>query len=172
MKLRISAPMFICVWLPVAALVVAWASMATLADGGASASAAEDSTTEGSPADNSNCFVCHADYEDESLVTRHARKGVGCTDCHGDSWEHIEDEDHTTPPEVMYCAESIDRACRKCHDTHDAPARIVVRRWLDRCRTKTRMSELVCTDCHGRHRLETRKVRWDKRTGKLIDEEK
>lgn len=123
---------------------------------------------EGPVADNSPCFVCHTNYQDESLASVHALENVGCVRCHGASLAHRNDENNTTPPDKMYPPEAIDPACVECHDTHDAPARKVLARWKERCPEKTDFSQVVCTDCHGEHRLKLRTVRWDKKSGKLL----
>jgi hypothetical protein len=127
---------------------------------------------EGPMADNTACFVCHGNYEEEQLAVIHAGEEVGCIDCHGESFAHRDDEDNVTPPDTMYWPEKIDPACQECHDTHDVPAREVLQRWKERCPEKTDFSKLVCTDCHGQHRLARRTVRWNKRTGELIIEKK
>lgn len=120
-------------------------------------------------ADNFACYVCHGNYEGEELVELHAKEGYGCVKCHGESLAHRDDEDHLTPPDVMFSAEKIDSGCGDCHDTHDAPAKKVIDRWQQRCPQKTKPEQLVCTDCHGKHRLEKRAIRWDKTTGKIIE---
>jgi hypothetical protein len=117
---------------------------------------------------NESCYVCHNNYKDEPLAVSHAKEGVGCIKCHGDSFDHRNDEDNITPPQRMYPAEAIDAACAECHDSHDAPATKVLARWRECCPQKTDVSTIVCTDCHGKHRLERRTVRWDKKTGKLL----
>ena len=68
--------------------------------------------------------------------------------------------------------ERIDPACQECHETHDVPAREVLKRWKERCPDKTDTGKIVCTDCHGYHRLPKRSVRWNKKTGDLIIEKK
>lgn len=120
------------------------------------------------PADNSACFVCHANYDDEEMAEQHAKAGVGCVDCHGVSTAHRNDEDNITPPDRMYWAAAIDPSCVTCHGTHDAPARKVIARWQERSLTAKDPKALTCTDCHGEHRLKHRSVQWDKRTGKLM----
>ena len=123
-------------------------------------------------ADNMACFVCHANYREESLASEHAAKNVGCVDCHGPSYAHRNHENNTTPPDRMYPADKIDQACRKCHTTHDVPPEKVIARWQSGRRKagpdKTNTEATVCTDCHGDHRLRLRTVRWDKKTGKLL----
>lgn len=117
---------------------------------------------------NQACYVCHNNYSEEAMVTLHAKEKVGCVDCHGPSFAHRDDEDNITPPDIMFPLERIDAACQKCHETHDAPAKKVLKRWQERCPAKQDFATVVCTDCHGQHRLEKRVVRWDKKTRALI----
>lgn len=122
----------------------------------------------GPVADNLACYCCHANYEEEQFVVYHAKANVGCVKCHGQSYAHRDDENNVTPPDTMFPPETIEANCKECHETHDAPAKDVIARWQERCPKKTKPEELLCMDCHGKHRLELRTVRWDKRTGKLI----
>ncbi|HOP75868.1 MAG: cytochrome c3 family protein [Thermogutta sp.] len=133
-------------------------------------SVAEEKGTvqEKAPPDNSPCFVCHANFEDEPLSTRHFKAKIGCVDCHGESLAHRSDENNTTPPDKMYAPDEIDPACKSCHKNHNASAREVVEVYLERCREITDPKKLTCTNCHGRHRMYHRTIVWDKRTGKLI----
>lgn len=123
-------------------------------------------------AENVPCWVCHANFREEPLAVQHAAGDVACVDCHGPSYAHRNDENNTTPPEVMYPADRIDPACQKCHATHDVPARQVIARWLQISPNKTDPQAIVCTDCHGKHRLRHRSVRWDPRTGRLLSPER
>jgi len=119
-------------------------------------------------ADNSPCYVCHANYDSEELVLAHAKQNIGCVKCHGDSYAHRNDEDNITPPDILYAEEMIGKACRECHETHDAPAVEVIARWQERCPAKEDPKTIVCTDCHGKHRLKFRTVWWDKKTRELV----
>jgi len=119
-------------------------------------------------ADNSPCFVCHINYQDEELAHSHVQAGTGCVDCHGASFAHRNDEDNTTPPDVIYPAAKIKGACQRCHRQHDVPADKVIDAWQKRCHQKTDPESIVCTDCHGHHRLAIRTVRWNKITRELI----
>jgi hypothetical protein len=128
-----------------------------------------------SGADNSRCHVCHLNFALEEIAAGHAKKGIGCADCHGDCDAHIDDESWAsggpgTPPGIMYPRQSIDPACGECHDTHNAPAREVLKRWQERCSRVADVSKVVCTDCHGNHRVnpKLRKAWWGKNTGKPI----
>ena len=114
------------------------------------------------------CFVCHVNYQEEPLAVGHAKMGFSCVTCHGPSFPHRNDENNTTPPDRMYPAENIKKLCSECHKTHDAPAIEVIARWQARCKHKTDPKTIVCTDCHGQHRLKVRTVRWNKATGKVL----
>ncbi|UCE47305.1 MAG: hypothetical protein JSW47_17085 [Phycisphaerales bacterium] len=148
--------------------------------------------------ENMACFVCHANYMDEFLAERHAKANVGCVNCHGDSFAHRNDENNTTPPETMYAVEKIDPFCQECHEAHnippkkilaawmkqrakkpdvtcegcheedDVPPLKVVARWKEVDIDKSDPAGIVCTDCHGEHRMKVRTVIWDKKTGKLL----
>jgi formate-dependent nitrite reductase cytochrome c552 subunit len=148
---------------------------------------------------NATCYVCHANYQDESFAQSHAKANIGCVNCHGQSIAHKNDENHITPPDKMYPASEIDKSCqkchtshdvqpaevvrrwqqrtgdkktevlcKKCHEDHDIPAAAVVRKWQKQSGQKIYEKPIVCTDCHGKHRLKMRSVRWDKKTGKLL----
>jgi hypothetical protein len=121
-----------------------------------------------SVAENTACFVCHDNFREEQLVTQHGDGDVGCVDCHGKSYAHRNDENNTTPPDVMFPRQKIDAACVECHDTHDAPAAEVVARLRERLPRLSQSQELVCTDCHGHHRLANRTVVWDRTTRELL----
>jgi len=139
---------------------VVWASLA---------SSEEKTPNAERPApDNSACFVCHANFEDESLSARHFKAKIGCVDCHGESVAHRSDENNTTPPDRMYSREDIEPACKQCHNTHNASPREVVEVYLQRCQDVTDPKKLTCTNCHGRHRMNHRTIIWDKRTGKIV----
>jgi hypothetical protein len=119
-------------------------------------------------ADNSACFVCHGNFQDEKMVTAHAKENIGCVKCHGPSLAHRNDEDNVTAPDKMFPAQRIDSSCRKCHDDHIAPPRKIIAMFLERCPRGTDPKKVVCTDCHGEHRLKVRSVLWDKELGKLL----
>ena len=117
--------------------------------------------------ENAACFVCHANYSEDELAADHAAADVGCTKCHGESHPHRNDENHTTPPDHMYALEAVVPLCQQCHQSAKIdPQKIeTVRREQS---DKPASEPVVCTDCHGKHRLASRNVRWDKTTGKLI----
>jgi hypothetical protein len=122
----------------------------------------------GAAAANTACFVCHANYRAEFLVVRHAKAGIGCTNCHGESLAHKNDENNTTPPEIMYPGEKIDPFCRGCHTAHDVSPGKVVARGMERGLDKVDPDKIVCTHCHGDHRMKVRTVIWDKSSGELL----
>ncbi len=129
------------------------------------------------PADNSRCFVCHANYEEEKLSVSHAKANVGCVRCHGNSSPHSTDEDGLTAPDRMYPKAHIRLNCLICHDwikliESDKTNRTRVdlnekpdhRAVLD----GTNREKRFCTDCHGEHRMYFRTKGWDKRSRVLL----
>ena len=128
----------------------------------------QEAASSGVATGNTACFVCHANYRAEFLVDRHAIAGIGCANCHGDSLAHKNDENNTTPPETMYPSEKIDPFCRGCHATHEVSPKEVVARWMERRLDTTDPDKIVCTDCHGDHRMKVRTVIWDKSSGGLV----
>ena len=89
-----------------------------------------------SVAENEACYVCHTNFQEEELVTQHAVGDTGCVDCHGKSYDHRNDENNITPPDIMFPRDKIEESCVKCHDTHDAPAAKVIARLQERIRTQ------------------------------------
>ncbi len=131
----------------------------------------------GPVADNSRCFVCHANYEEEQLSVVHAKANVGCVRCHGNSSPHSTDEDGLTAPDRMFPKGHIRLNCLTCHDwvklvetdkikvnrvdLQEKPDHLAV---LDGRNREKRF----CTDCHGEHRMYFRTKGWDKRSRVLL----
>ncbi len=119
-------------------------------------------TGEGPVADNSRCQVCHLNLFSEDLAAKHAKANVGCAKCHGESDAHIADESwasggNGTPPEIMYPKSRIARGCMECHKAEQVFVKAEKHKpdaWA------IASEEKLCTDCHGQHRLLTRKCRW------------
>ena len=114
------------------------------------------------------CNDCHMDYIGEPLALAHAKTGMSCDSCHGRSRAHYSDESNTTPPDQMYPADKIDPFCQGCHHSHDVPPGKVVAFWMKRNSDKASPDKIVCTDCHGEHRMKVRTIIWDKKTGKRL----
>ncbi|HUT44778.1 MAG TPA: multiheme c-type cytochrome [Sedimentisphaerales bacterium] len=114
--------------------------------------------SEWSEADNSRCFVCHVNYMQEDIAVIHSRADIGCAGCHGKSDEHIADESwasggNGTAPEIMYPRPKINQFCMGCHPKDK----------IDTDQHKplfANIEKMVCTDCHGDHRLAVRKCKW------------
>jgi len=112
----------------------------------------------GPQADNSRCFVCHVNYMEEYLAVTHARVDMGCAYCHGESDEHIADESwasggNGTAPGTMFPKPKIVPFCMGCHPKDKIDAVQHEPLFAD-------MEKMVCTDCHGKHRLHARKCKW------------
>lgn len=114
------------------------------------------------------CYDCHGNFREEPFSLAHAKNKVTCVTCHGDSAAHASDEGNITPPEVMYVRDAIAKKCQSCHVEHTASAAAVATRRQERGLQKMEAKDLVCTDCHGKHRMNVRVIRWDKNTGKLL----
>ncbi|MBM4018795.1 MAG: hypothetical protein FJ288_10780 [Planctomycetes bacterium] len=137
----------------------------TAASPGASSSAAPPRRV----ADNDRCHVCHVNFGEEVLSVSHAANNIGCERCHGPSDEHCSDEGNITAPDIMFAREKIGAACKECHP--DPMERMVLdARYCLFVPLTAEEKAKVCTDCHGSHRANVRTVRWDKATGKLIEE--
>jgi len=102
---------------------------------------------------NAACYVCHMTFVREELSKVHFQEKVTCIECHGLSAAHANDEDvGATKPDVVFTRQQVDPMCIRCHESHDAPARQVVARFLQR--QLPLQPAPVCTDCHGRHKIE------------------
>ena len=111
------------------------------------------------PADNSECLVCHNDFEQEPLSAKHEQAGVGCIGCHGPSGDHGGDELNILLPDVLFGRAEITPFCRMCHKQEDHPKGEAydqfLKKWSGKYRPNGRMihSKSICTDCHGNHAI-------------------
>jgi hypothetical protein len=102
---------------------------------------------------NAACYVCHIPFVKEELSKVHLEGKVTCIVCHGLSAAHANDENvGATPPDVGFTRDELEPLCLRCHETHDAPARKVLARFLERGLSVK--SPPGCTDCHGSHKIE------------------
>ena len=119
------------------------------------------------PADNSYCYACHANYEEEKLTTVHHPVGVGCETCHGASIQHSGDEDNITPPERMFAKDQIVPFCMTCHEKAKLAKKDDHKAFF-----KDPEPGETCNNCHAeKHRLAVRTRIWDKKTGKLLSDD-
>lgn len=120
----------------------------------------DDEEGAGGPvADNSRCFVCHLNYMREDIAVVHASAGIGCQGCHGESSPHIADESwaeggNGTAPDIMYAREKVNPACMACHPKEKIDTAV------HKAVLSATAEKIYCTDCHGTHRLEERKLKW------------
>ena len=130
-------------------------------------------TPSGPVADNSRCYVCHINYEEEALTFVHAMADIGCEQCHGSSDAHCADEDNITPPEIMYPKAKINPTCMMCHPRAEIKHVSDHASLLAGAETifdKSNSQKQYCTDCHGKdHRINVRTIRWNKATGELLE---
>jgi len=100
---------------------------------------------------NANCYVCHMAFVREPISKVHFQAKVTCVECHGLSAAHVNDENiGATKPDIRYRRDQIDAMCGRCHEQHNVPPASVIARFLER---KPSQSPVVCTDCHGSHRI-------------------
>jgi len=101
---------------------------------------------------NAACYVCHTTFVHEELSKVHLVAKVDCIKCHGLSDKHANDENvGATKPDIVFKRGQIDAMCVECHDKHDADAKKVVARFIER---KLHGTAVVCTECHGTHKIE------------------
>ncbi len=74
----------------------------------------------------------------------HEEESVDCSECHGSSLDHRQDEDNVTPPDILYRRTDVEYVCLRCHEAHDD-----MRDHIDKPLPKV----AVCTDCHGEHKV-------------------
>jgi hypothetical protein len=113
-------------------------------------------------ADNSRCFVCHANFQEEKMVVKHAVKNVGCELCHGSSDAHCSDENNLTAPDKFYARDEANAMCYDCH------AAKKLRRGTHKSIVAGTFDRKYCTECHGDHRMARRTRHWNKKTRAVI----
>ena len=113
-------------------------------------------------ADNSFCYVCHANYENEKLVSIHEPEGVGCETCHGMSVKHSQDEDSLEPADILFAPAKVTSYCVRCHEKRDL---LEGDEAHEKFFAGESEPEKTCTGCHDmKHKLKVRTRRWDKDT--------
>ncbi len=102
---------------------------------------------------NADCCMCHQPFLGEQLSARHAKHGIACADCHGESRAHSTDEKFRAPPDVTFKPRDVDKYCLRCHSPHE-PKRPPSKS-LAVTHPKILGTEAPnrCTACHGRHKI-------------------
>jgi hypothetical protein len=110
-------------------------------------------------ADNTPCYVCHLTLKDEEITTTHLAVGLGCSECHGPSNDHMHDEMLMTPADIKYGRTEVEGLCGYCHaEPHvrvGEKVKAFLATWRGRDRPNGRVitESSVCTDCHGTHNI-------------------
>jgi formate-dependent nitrite reductase cytochrome c552 subunit len=117
---------------------------------------------------NIGCADCHgesiAHKNDENHQTppdkMYAADGIdeACRKCH--TSHDIQPEEVVLRWQQRTGNKKTIGLCEICHESHDVPAAQVVRSWQKRTGQKEQAEPIVCTDCHGEHRLKIRSVRY------------
>lgn len=65
-----------------------------------------------------SCYYCHMDIivEMKSKATLHWDSGVNCEACHGESEEHIDVEDNSIRPTMVWYDSTVQILCKDCHE--------------------------------------------------------
>lgn len=109
------------------------------------------------PKDNSACLICHLNFGTEVIALTHEKQGITCAQCHGVSSEHMNDEEAAAEPDILFGRAEVDASCKKCHQAHKNPDAVAkfLAEWKGKRRPHGRLilSNAICTDCHGLHRL-------------------
>ncbi len=117
------------------------------------ATAPAESADEGTAlSGNAGCLVCHMTFLKEPLSVGHLEAKIPCTGCHGPSAAHANDENvGATPPDIRIQTAGVDTFCRTCHKLpRNHPEKII----LGVVHRKGPEPGQVCTDCHGKHRID------------------
>lgn len=119
------------------------------------------------PGDNSYCLVCHINFDREEFAFVHVKAGIGCTRCHGSSDDHAADEEHLTPPDIIFSKAKVNASCMasECHPRGSMEKEIGHRPFF----AGADPEHHDCTDCHGQHLIPNRTRRWDKESRQLIE---
>jgi Zn finger protein HypA/HybF involved in hydrogenase expression len=167
MKSRRSKALGGCLALVLCALLLPVTTLRQSAGEPSSSPAGEKAAPPAEPADNSYCYVCHLNYEEEKLTKAHQPVGVGCEKCHGESIKHSGDEDALSPPDRMFPTAEVNPFCMTCHEKDKLLSRDLHRDFF-----RDDDEEATCNDCHGEeHRIKVRTRIWDKKTGKLVEDD-
>lgn len=106
-------------------------------------------------ASNDYCNVCHVDMAGEELTVGHLKCEITCTKCHGESVEHMQDEQGMTRADIKFGRAEVEKFCKTCHGEHKAPDKVAafLKQWLGKTRPNGRpiTQQSICTDCHGKH---------------------
>jgi hypothetical protein len=65
-----------------------------------------------------SCYYCHMDIivEMKSKATLHWDSGVNCEACHEESGEHIDVEDNSIKPDLVWSDSTVQILCKSCHE--------------------------------------------------------
>ena len=126
---------------------------------------------------NISCFNCHgessAHQNDENNITAPGTMYPAdkidpfCQSCHK---VHNISSRKIIASFLKKKSEGANTSClgQDCHESDDIPPEKVVTRWKELALGETDPDKIVCTDCHGEHRMKVRTIIWDKKSGKLL----
>ncbi len=101
-----------------------------------------------------SCYYCHMDIivEMKSKAILHWDSGVNCEACHEESGEHIDVEDNSIKPDLVWSDSTVQILCKSCHERpYQEFQESKHASWCyltDKSSTKKIVS---CITCHGAH---------------------
>ena len=101
-----------------------------------------------------SCYYCHMDIiaEMKSKATLHWDSGVNCEACHGESEEHIDVEDNSIRPTMVWPDSTVQMLCKECHENSFHKFRGSKHASWCYLDEKINIEKIIsCITCHGAH---------------------
>lgn len=102
------------------------------------------------------CFYCHMDVlvEMKAKAPKHWQAGVDCEACHGPSEEHVDVEDNSILPNMVWTKKDVHNLCSRCHNSKFLSfEKSAHTKWLNTEEKDTLKTVINCANCHGYHGL-------------------
>ncbi len=101
-----------------------------------------------------SCYYCHMDVivEMKSKATLHWDSGVNCEACHGESEEHIDVEDNSIKPTMVWSDSTVQILCKDCHENSFREFQGSKHTgWCYSDQQNSTEKIISCITCHGAH---------------------
>lgn len=100
-----------------------------------------------------SCYYCHMDIivEMKSKAILHWDSGVNCEACHGESEEHIDVEDNSIRPTMVWSDSTVQMLCKNCHEKPFCEFQGSKHASWCYSDEKSSIEIISCITCHGAH---------------------
>jgi hypothetical protein len=101
-----------------------------------------------------SCYYCHMDIivEMKSKATLHWDSGVNCEACHGESEEHVDVEDNSIKPTMVWSDSNVQILCKDCHKNSFREFQESKHANWNYLAEKNNTKKIIsCITCHGAH---------------------